>query len=352
MPIPDRVAKEGEVVLYKCWTAVAIVAVTGCAMPDMPGLPLRWSQKPKTSQMAATQAPPVKREPGFAEQAATYLHLPGSKPKRPDPEVMQAAKQRNDPISLGFASGPPTPELYLSMAVMSDQSGNIEHARSMYQRVLSMQPNHLDAMLGLARLEDREGHMDAALRIYQQAVAIHPQSAKALNDLALCHARNGQLDRSRQLLEQAVRLQPEKALYRNNIAKVLIEMNRVDEALAHLAVVHPPAVAQYNMGVLLNDRGQKQEAIQFLMAATHIDPQWQDARKLLADLQGDQPAYAANDGVLPTPMARENYVLGTLPQSSYPSTGYVAQRPLPQSFPAETSQVPLGNAPVTLPPVR
>lgn len=337
----------------KCWIAIALIAATGCAMPDMPGVPLRWSQKPQSGQMAATQAPPAKSQPGFTEKMASYLHIPGTKPSRPDPAALQATQQKTDPIALGYASGPPTPELYLSMAQMSDRGGNPDHARSMYQRVLSMQPNHLDAMLGLARLEDREGHFEMALRMYQQAVSAHPQSAKALNDLALCHARNGQLEFSRQLLERAVQLQPEKALYRNNIAKVLIELKRMDEAISHLAAVHPPAVARYNMGVLLNERGRKQEAIGFLTAATHIDPQLQEARKLLTELQGPAaPAYAANDGVLPTPMTRENYVVGSLPSGSYPATGYTAQRPAPQSFPAETSQVPVGYSPVSLPPVR
>jgi tetratricopeptide (TPR) repeat protein len=242
--------------------------------------------------------------------------------------------------------------MYLSMAEMSDRGGNVAYARSMYQRVLSMQPNHLEAQLGLARLEDREGQMDLALSYYQRAVATNPQSAKALNDLALCQARNGQFAESYNLLDQAVKLQPDKALYRNNIAKVLIEMNRVDEAMSHLSAAHPPAVAQYNMGVLLNQRGRKQEAIRFLTAATHIDPQLAEARKLLVELQGPAPTVAANDGVLPTPISRSNHLLGSLPQNGYPQTSYTAQRPQSQSFPAETANVPVGYSPVMLPPVR
>ena len=321
-------------------------------MPDFPGLPFRSAQQPQQSGQMARHGPAPGQSPSFTQRVTSALHLPGSKPPQPNPAAAQAAQQKNDPISLGFAAGPATPELYLSMAEMSDRGGNAEHARSMYQRALSMQPNNLDALLGLARLEDREGRLDVALRIYQQAVAAHPQNAKALNDLALCHARNGQIPPALQLLDQAVKLQPDKPLYRNNIAKVLIEVNRVDEAVSHLSAVHPPAVAQYNMGVLLEQRGRTNEAIRFLTAATHIDPQLQEASKLLAELQGDAPAFAANDEVLPTPMTPANCLVGTLPGASYPSTGMTATRPLPQAFPAETAQVPMGHSPVLLPPVR
>jgi tetratricopeptide (TPR) repeat protein len=347
----EYIAKEGEIVPNKRWIAWTLIAATGCAMPNIPGLPLRWSQKPQqSSQMAAAQAPATGQNPSFTQRVISFLHIPGAKPPQPNAAAQaaqQKTQQKHDPISLGFASGPPTPELYLSMAEMSDRGGNAEHARSMYQRALSMEPNHLDALLGLARLEDREGRMDVALKTYQQAVALHPQNAKALNDLALCYARNGQLPASLKLLDQAVKLQPDKALYRNNIAKVLVEVNRVDEAKSHLSAVHPPAIAHYNMGVLLQQRGRTQEAIRYLTAAVHIDPQLQAARKLLVELQGDAPLLASNDGVLPTPLAQSNFLAGTVPAG-----GLAAQRTQPQSFPAETAQVPLGHSPMSLPPVR
>ncbi len=347
----ERIAKEGKIVHKKWWIAWTLIAATGCAMPKIPGLPLRWSPKTQQSnQMAAAKAPAAGQNPSFTQRVTSFLHIPGAKSPQSNAAAQatrQKAQQKHDPISLGFASGPPTPELYLSMAEISDRGSNADHARSMYQRALSMEPNNLDALLGLARLEDREGRMDVALKVYQQAVAAHPQDAKALNDLALCHARNGQLPASLQLLDQAIRLQPDKALYRNNIAKVLVEMNRVDEAKSHLSAVHPPAIADYNMGVLLQQRGRTQEAILFLTAATHIDPQLQAARKLLVELQGNTSVLASNDSVLPTPLAQDYFLTGTVPTGNQ-----TAQRPQPQSFPAETAQVPLGHSPMSLPPVR
>ena len=294
---------------------------------------------------------PAQQPVGAPQQKVSWTQKVTSifkgKPQPIGPNVPKT-NPANDPISLGFASQPPNAELYLSMAKMSDQGGNVHHARSMYHRALTLQPENLDGMLALARLEDREGQLDAALHYYMQAVQKHPQSAKALNDLSLCFARRGQLQEALAPMEQAIRLQPEKQLYRNNLAKVLIEMNQVEGALQNQLAVHPPAVAHYNMGVLLHQRDRHDEARNFLSTATQLDPSLTAAGALMAQLPGGSPQFvsnvpASNDHILPTPQT-----------TPYPSTGAVAATPsLPAvPVPAETARVPVGTSPALLPPVR
>jgi len=304
---------------------------------------------PQQTQMASHQ------QPGFTQRVVDAIvpSPPQSAPK-PQSNVMQPAQQRLDPVSLGYESQPPSAELYLSMAQLNDRSGKADEARDMYQKTLTLEPTNLQALLGLARLEDREGRMDDALRYYQLAAGAYPQNAQVLNDLALCHARIGQLPVALHLLNQATQYQPQKALYRNNIAKVLIEMNRVDEAVSHQAAVHPPAVAQYNVGLLLHQRGRTGEAIRFLTAATHIDPQLQAASTLLSQIDNQTTRVvgtgvsAPNDGILPTPLTPRSTAAG----QPYPTTGAMAAGPALQTIPPETAQVPVGHSPTLLPPVR
>ncbi|MGI9427957.1 MAG: tetratricopeptide repeat protein [Bythopirellula sp.] len=274
------------------------------------------------------------------------------KPKPIGPNVPKT-NPANDPISLGFASGPPNADLYLSMAKMSDQGGNVHHARSMYHRALTMQPENLDGMLALARLEDRQGEFDAALHYYKQAVQNHPQSAKALNDLSLCLARRGQIAEAVAPLEQAVRLQPAKQLYRNNVAKVLIELKQVNGALQHQLAVHPPAVAHYNMGVLLHQRNRHEEARNFLTTATQLDPRLTAAATLMAQLPGGVRQFAQSNAS-GTPGLSNEHILPTPQTSPYPTTGAASASPaLPAvPVPAETARMPVGTSPALLPPVR
>jgi tetratricopeptide (TPR) repeat protein len=269
----------------------------------------------------------------------------------------QAEQSKLDPTSLGFASGPPNAALFLSMAQLSDRGGNTPHAREMYRSTLSLEPQNLEALLGLARLEDREGNLPEAASLYQQAVAIAPQDARALNDLGLCFARSGQLDFSLQALSAATRIQPTKPLYRNNIAKVLVELNRLGEAAAELAAAHPPAAVEYNMAVLLEQRGRTAEAVPYLVRATQIDPQFGPAAELLVQLSPETASIAqaaspeaSNDDILPTPQnsadnadPAENAAVAV-----YPNTGMAPN----YNLPAQTARVPVMSSPELLPPVR
>jgi tetratricopeptide (TPR) repeat protein len=340
------------------WINLAIVALaaTGCALPSTN----KTAPQPAANQTSWTD-----------KMTAPFKSL--APKKKPQP-VVNAGKTQVDPISLGFESGPATPALYASMAQMSDQGGNAANARSLYQKALAIDSKNLDALLGLARLEDREGNLQPALQYYQQAVSFHPEDARALNDLALCHARCGQMQESLQLLSKAVQMRPEKPLYRNNIAKVLIELNQFEPAMAHLCAVNEPAVASYNMAALLHERGRTDEAIPFLHNAIALKPDMPEANNMLATLTGAPPAnqamasgpalqspltvsapmkapvtQVANNEITPTPYAGAET---QAPAFSYPSTGVPPMIPRPQSVPSHTAQVPLGHEPWLLPAAR
>ena len=339
------------------WILVALS--TGCATSGMP-----WAkQEPAPNSFGATTAPVA--QASWTEKIAAPFTSKDDKKPAPDTSL------KTDPISLQFGSGPPSAALYLSMAQLSDQGGNVDQARSLYQKALSMEPKNTDCLLGLARLEDREGKMQAALPLYQKVVDQNPQDPSALNDLALCLARNGQINDCLQLLDKAVRMQPDKQLYRNNIAKVWIETNRLDLAIAHLKAVYEPSYANYNMAVLLHQRGRNDEAVAYLNTSLAEKSDFADAKTLMASLNPTAPQLAqqssanhqaiqvsapvgtrytpaSNDDILPTPMFPPNQSAGT----QYPSTGAQPMIPQPQNFPAETASMPVGSAPLSFPPVR
>jgi len=333
--------------IRSCWVTALVIGFagtwTGSALGAWPTL-----GSTQGGQLAAWQSgsgPP--RKVSWTQKVANAFKFKGKSAKERMGPSKHVGRSKLDPISLDFATGPPNAALYLSLAKVSDQGGNTSHARNLYQRALTLEPENLDGMLALARLEDREGQLNAALHYYRQAVQMHPQSPQALNDLSLCFARRGQLTEALPPLEQAIRLQPGKPLYRNNIAKVLIEFNQFDGALQHQSAVYPPAVAQYNLGVLLHQRGRDAEAEQFLARAIQADPNLEAANTLLAQLTSNTRKFAAqnapetSDNILPTPQ--------TFP---YPTTAATLALPAFQTVPSETARVPVGHSPRMFPPVR
>lgn len=325
-----------------------LAALVGCAGPGFTGGgPQQVAGGPSPEQMAAMQnGGPAPQQASWTQKVTNVFT--GNKANQPIGPGVPKTKQP-DPLALSFQSGPPNAEFYFAMAKMGDQGGNAAYARSMYHKALGMEPTNLEGMLALARLEDREGQLDAALHYYLQAVKLHPTSGKAHNDLALCFARRGQLNEAVAPLEQAIRLQPTKQLYRNNIAKILAEQNRFDQATKHLMAVHPPAVAQYNMGVLLHERGRDQEAVGFLVAATQADPTLTSAQTLLAELSGGAPKLAQAAATFTNNQVLQTQATAT--SQAYPTTP-VGRMPDYQAVPAETAQLPMGHSPVLLPPVR
>jgi tetratricopeptide (TPR) repeat protein len=198
-----------------------------------------------------------------------------------------------DVLSLDKPVGAPSPQLVISMAQLCESKGDVLGARRHYQQALSVWPGQVDVLRAAARMEDRQGQFQLAVTLYEQAVAANPQHAGAVNDLGLCKARQGQLDASIQLVEQAIQMQPEKALYRNNAATILVMMHQDQRALAHLAAVHGPAEANYNMGQLLVQRGRAADAAPYFQAAIDQNPNLQAAHLALARLQGRHVPSAA-----------------------------------------------------------
>jgi tetratricopeptide (TPR) repeat protein len=126
--------------------------------------------------------------------------------------------------------------------------------------------------------------LERATENYLEAVKYHPKEAIAFNDLGLCYARRQKYDEALAALQRAVELQPDRVLYRNNIATVLVVQGRIDEALQHLTDAHGAAVAHYNIGFLLNKRGQQAQALQQFALALQADPNMTDARQWIDSL--------------------------------------------------------------------
>jgi Tfp pilus assembly protein PilF len=213
----------------------------------------------------------------------------------------------NDAVSLSN-NAKAGPDLYLAMARMYEQSGKLDMAEKQYKQGLKAAPKHLGLQLGYARLKDRQGLSEEAIQLYQQVARQYPQEAAVHNDLGLCYARRGVLNEAVGELERAIQLQPRKVLYRNNIATVLVEMGRIDPALMHLRAVHQESVAYYNLGYLLQKKGQAKAAEDCFARALEKDPSLTAAKIWLEKLRdtpvsGPQVVRPMDQAIMPPPAA-------------------------------------------------
>lgn len=206
--------------------------------------------------------------------------------------------------SLSLASpAKPSVGVYVAVARLYEQHGKWDLAEQQYLQALRAQPNDMAALLGYAGLKEKTAKPDEAQRLYQKAVEQFPNEPAVHNNLGLFLARQNQHAESARSLSRAVALQPRNLLYRNNLATVLVEMNRIAEAYSHLKAAHGEAGGYYNLGFLLQKKGNTQEAIGYFAAALRADPSMAPAQQWLLKLQDAQslPQYA--EQVRPSPTA-------------------------------------------------
>lgn len=241
-----------------------------------------------------------------------------------------------DPTSLSTParSGP---SVALAMARHNEEQGNPPEAAKFYQQAIQTAPRDPRPLAGYARFKATQGDLPEAIELYQKAIRLSPDDAAIHNDMGLSYARARKFNEAAAALGRAVELQPKAALYRNNLAMVLVDLGQIDNAFTHLAAVHSPAVAHYNLGYLLNQKGQTALAVQHFSFALQMEPSLTQAQYWLQRLT---PAPAAS----PQSMAAS-------PQD--PSTVRVANRPDVVQLPTSAPSAPQPVAPAAAngPPV-
>lgn len=309
-------------------TAIAVGMLSGCA--GKVGRNLAFWKKPKETEVASIR-PPESR-PAVQVAAATsatnttsYGEVPAGLQQNPvtsdsDAPVANSFRRAahavtdalaieptvvppEDPVSLSNSPASVSSDLFLHAARVNEARGNLPLAREQYQKALELEPDNPMILVGLARLYDREGRLQEAEKVYRKAAAIAPNNPLVLNDLALCYARQGNLAQAKQSFEQTVRIAPQNVRYRNNLATVLVETGQPNDAFRHLAAVHPPAIAHYNLGQLLSQRKMDRESLVWFQRALQIDPTLAPARQMVEKLAGHpasrQPA-PSNEGAYGT----------------------------------------------------
>ena len=223
------------------------------------GVALTRLERLDEAEAALRRALAVK--PGYAEARKNLRALAGrGRPEHAVPQILEAA-------------------------VAHHRAGRAEVALEGYRRVLSVEPENVDALnLGGVALV-QAGDIDEALRLLERAVALAPERADVHYNLGRALMEAERLEDAAAALRRAVELAPEDAQAHNNLGAVLTELARPDEA--ELALRHAVALradyaeAHNNLGAVLLDVGRLDEALSAVRRALDIDPDYAAAHNNL-----------------------------------------------------------------------
>ncbi len=246
---------------------------------------------------------------GFKQGCDKLAHPFGS-PTKP---TVTVPGPEDDAVSLQV-KGKAGPELHVAIAQLHVQANKLAEAELEYQLALKEKPDYLPALLGYAQLQDQLGKPKEAIELYQRAVQVYPKQASVHNNLGLCYARQNRLDEAAVAIGRAIQLDARNSLYRNNMAAILVDQGRIQEAFVHLRAAHGDAVACYNLGYLLNKKGQSQAALQYFRLALQADPSMDAAARWVEYLQktmaqarlASNPIGAGVKVITPPPTSQED----------------------------------------------
>ncbi len=140
------------------------------------------------------------------------------------------------------------------------QMGDICAAVSLLSRAHALAPDHVEVLLSLATMQRAAQAYEPALACYEQALALRPQSSVALYGKGTTLQRMGRAQEAMAALRLAVALAPDHAQAHLNLADLLRESGADGAAVqAHYrhAIAAAPALAaaHYGLGIALYQQG-------------------------------------------------------------------------------------------------
>lgn len=173
-------------------------------------------------------------------------------------------------------------------------AGNISEAIQIYRDILSVEPNHEEALFGLAATLHRNGATDKARPLYARLLKLNPTHREALNNylslageeapqsallemerlrlrnpsfspipaqMGMLYAKTGQFEQARSALMTAIQLAPENLAYQYNLAVILDQYGETADAASLYGSL---LKANSNGAKLPVDTAQIQKRYQFL----------------------------------------------------------------------------------------
>jgi tetratricopeptide (TPR) repeat protein len=167
--------------------------------------------------------------------------------------------------------------------------GRWPDAADQFERVLAMEPRHVDARRLLATALFSAGLYDRAAAHYQVYLTARADDVDALTNFGIALVAAGRNDEAVLQFDRAVALDPENGRSRRNLANALVDAKRYDEAAVHAARAvslrsDDPAALDL-LGRVLAYQGKLAEAVSAFERALEVDPGYQEAREHLAALR-------------------------------------------------------------------
>ncbi len=171
---------------------------------------------------------------------------------------------------------PQTPDQLIHTALDHHRAGRLEQAEQIYRQILTINPNHADALHLLGVVAFQTDHHRDAIALIEQAIRINPRAPDYQSNLADVYVALGQLDAAVTHYRNAIAANPRSLHAYNNLGMTLVNLNRLDDAIAvyrtALNVDPNDTHTHNNLGIALFAQGHTDDALRSFEQALKLDP--------------------------------------------------------------------------------
>jgi tetratricopeptide (TPR) repeat protein len=172
----------------------------------------------------------------------------------------------------------------------AQQEQLFDMARKQYEQALQIDANCLAAYQAIGKLHVKVGDLDGAVKWYRKGLEKHPKEASLWLNLGMCYRLQKNWGPATESLRRAAELEPDNRQNWNLLGSCLVWSGHSDEAFAAFSKGGSPAQAHYHMAFMLHNMNHDAEARQHLQTALQADPRFEPAQRMLAQLEGREPA--------------------------------------------------------------
>lgn len=132
-------------------------------------------------------------------------------------------------------------------------NGDIPAAAALFERVLTLEPNNLEALFGKAELDIVSGNIGSAARKYEDALRISPDNRKALLSLVLVYDSLGDIEKAEYFARRSIELHSDSAPAHYITARHFLNAGHLDDAEYHVLTALNLDPEDYRSMLLLCD---------------------------------------------------------------------------------------------------
>lgn len=182
--------------------------------------------------------------------------------------------------------------LAIQEALPIHQAGELEAAERIYRQILTIQPNHPDALHLLGFIFHQRGQEEMAAESIGKAVEIAPDRPIFLNNLGIVLGTLGRKEEAISCYQRALKIQPDFYMALGNLGGILADQGQRESAIDcfHKALAIKPDSYEIlnSLGNVLIKAGNHPEAITCYQKAIRLQPHLADAYNGMGTALRDQ----------------------------------------------------------------